>query len=124
MGHWSHRSPGQAADAQHARRTWSRAPDTPGPHDQHGLGRTGELDVAASLGPVDPEDHPLLERPRAPAAARGLLPGLLSCGETTHALATAVATARAHTPRCASSPLARAHASTGGRGSGSCLDLL
>jgi hypothetical protein len=43
---------GQAADAQHARRAWSRTPDAAGLHDQHGLGRTGAPDLASGLGPV------------------------------------------------------------------------
>ncbi len=114
---------GQVADAQHARRAWRRTPDAPGLHDQHGLGRTGEPDRAAGLGTVGAEDVQLLERPRAPAATGGLLPGLLQCGTTAHELAAAVAAARAHTPRRDVSSLAGAHASNGGRRDGSRLDL-
>ena len=51
---------GQAADAQHARRAWRRTPDAPGPHDQHGLGRTGQPDLASGLGTVGAEDVQLL----------------------------------------------------------------
>ena len=51
---------GQVADAQHARRAGGRTPDTPGPHNQHGLGRTGELDLTSGLGTIGAEDVQLL----------------------------------------------------------------
>src|SRR3979411_3029402 len=75
---------GQAADAQHARRAGSRALDATGLHHQHGLGRTGDSDLASGLGTVGASDVQLLQRPRTPAAAGGLLPGLLPCGTNAH----------------------------------------
>jgi transposase-like protein len=51
---------GEAADAQHTRRTGSRTPDATRLHDQHGLGRTREPDLAAGLGTVGAEDGQLL----------------------------------------------------------------
>ena len=97
---------GQAVDAQHPRLAWGRTPDPTGPHDQHGLGRTGEPDLAAGLGAIGTQDVQLLQRPRAHAAAGSLLPGLLQCCQTAHDLAAAVADTRAQTPRRASSPMA------------------
>ena len=90
---------------------------------QHGLGRTGQPDVASGLGTMGAEDVQLLSRPRAYAAARGLLPGVLPRGQTAHELAAAVATAGAHTPRGDVPSMAGAHASNGGRIDGSRLDL-
>ena len=114
---------GKLLTLQYACRAGSRTPDAPGLHDQHGLGRTGEPDLASGLGPVAAQDVQLLQRPRTPAAAGGLLPGLLQCGTPAHELAAAVAAARAHTPRRNLSSMAGTHASHGGRFDGSRLDL-
>ena len=52
-------------------------------------------DLAAGLGAVGAQDVQLLQRPRALAAAGGLLPGLLQCRPTAYELAAGVAAARA-----------------------------
>jgi hypothetical protein len=114
---------GQMADAQHARRPGSRTPDVPGLHDQYGLSRASQPDLAPGLGTVGAEDSEFLSRPCAYAAACALFPSLLQCSPTAHEFAAAVAATRAHTPRCDLSSMARAYASHGGRLDRACLDL-
>jgi hypothetical protein len=115
--------PGHAPDAASARRAGRRTPAATRPPAQPGLGRTGAPARAAGLGTVGAYDGPRLARPRAPATAGGRLPGRLSGGQTAQAGAAAVAAARAPTPRRDASPMAGAHAGTGGRRDGACLDL-
>ncbi len=66
----------EAADAPHTRRPGSRTPDAPWLHDAYSCGRMGAPDLASGLGTVGTQDVQLLHRPRAPAAAGGLFPGL------------------------------------------------
>jgi hypothetical protein len=75
------------------------------------------------LGAVGAPNVQLLQRPGAPAAARGLLPGLLQCGQTAYEPAAAVAAARAHTARRDAAPMAAVYVSDGGRPDGSRLDF-
>jgi hypothetical protein len=98
---------GQTADVKHPRcagtERWLSGTDR-----EHTLGRTGRHDLASGLGTVNAQDLYLLQRPRAHAAAGGLLPGFLQWGQTAYELSAAVAAARA--PRCDSSAMAGAKA--------------